>query len=140
MRFVSVLICVLCISSASTAIPPTVDGFLDDPFWSTDARVWTTYRPDLPGHSARFHPGFDDDTVYFAADVNDPDVTGTSEKRLENISRDDAVQVDIPEEDEDEHRQGHQEEDDRLADLAPPSPRVVKPDAHVVPQSPRSSR
>lgn len=93
MRFVSVLICVLCISSASTAIPPTVDGFLDDPFWSTDARVWTTYRPDLPGHSARFHLGFDDDTVYFAADVNDPDVTGTSEKHLENIFRDDAVQL-----------------------------------------------
>jgi hypothetical protein len=80
-------------AATAAVIPPTVDGFLDDPFWSLNARVWATDQRDLPDYSARFHVGFDERAVYFAADVTDPDLTGNHDRRSPDVIRDDAVQL-----------------------------------------------
>lgn len=82
MRPIGLLACALCAAGVDAAAPPAVDGLLDDPFWMESARVWTTYRPDVPDHAARFLLGWDADRLYFAADVTDPD-----------LDDDDAVQL-----------------------------------------------
>ncbi len=93
MHPIGLLACALACAAPNTAVPPTIDGFLDDPFWANNARVWSTYRPGLPDHSARFQIGFDADAVYFSADVTDADLTGDADERFEDVSRDDAVQL-----------------------------------------------
>lgn len=93
MHRIAVLIGTVWTTCAGASAPPAIDGFLDDLFWSCRDRVWTTYRPDQPGHSACFHLGSDSAAVYFAADVTDPDVTGTLGDHLVDATRDDSVQL-----------------------------------------------
>ena len=97
MRLGCVLVCVFSIPCLGTGVPPTIDGFLDDPFWANNARVWTTYGPDLPDHSARFQIGFDAEAIYFSADVTDPDLTGAElEDTYVTLVQDVRKQVSIP--------------------------------------------
>ena len=84
--------CVMFMSlSLPAANPPAIDGFLQDPFWSTGARVWHTFNPELAGHGGRFMVGFDNEFLYFAADIQDPDVTARRRHRQDDVYADDAV-------------------------------------------------
>ena len=94
MRIHIALICFLASASGLLATaPPTIDGRLDDPFWSLRSRVWNAQDHRLPDNRARFHLGFDDDYLYFAADVIDADVTGTHTGRKDQVWLDDTVEI-----------------------------------------------
>jgi len=94
MRIAAVFACLLCgpITLYATD-PPAINGRLDEPFWSLRDRVWTVQDPRLPANRATFHLGFDDKYLYFAAEVTDPDVTGTHTGRKDRVWLDDAVEM-----------------------------------------------
>ncbi len=72
---------------------PVINGYLDDVFWSTQARVWVVHEPTGKQPAARFWFGHDEQYVYVAADVNDRDVLGQQSGRKSEIWRDDAVEI-----------------------------------------------
>lgn len=72
--------------ACKTATPIVVDGLLDDPIW--EASPWTedfgdiegTLRP-MPRYRTRAKMAWDDEYLYIAADLEEPDVWGTLTKR-----------------------------------------------------------
>ena len=72
---------------------PSIDGYLDDDFWQKQARIWTTCDPDQPENLAQFRIGCDENFFYFAADVNDSNVTGMHKGRKNEVWLDDCVEI-----------------------------------------------
>lgn len=72
---------------------PEINGYLDDAFWATKARVWEVHEPTGRQPAARFWLGHDEQYVYVAADVNDRDVMGQQSGRKSEIWLDDAVEL-----------------------------------------------
>jgi len=82
------------ISSAVLASPaPTLDGFVNDPFWSEKGRVWTLYDPAQPETISRCYLGYDDQYLYFAADVTDTNVVGSNRTPKSKVWEDDAIKL-----------------------------------------------
>lgn len=74
------------------AEPPSINGFLDDTFWTTQARVWRLSDPDLDAQ-ARCLLGWDERYLYLAAEVRDPQVIGQHRGRKVPVWLDDAVEL-----------------------------------------------
>jgi hypothetical protein len=72
---------------------PNVDGFINDPFWASQARTWTLYDPALPNDYARCYLGYDDQFLFFAADVYDGNVVGANRTPKSKAWEDDAVKL-----------------------------------------------
>jgi len=74
------------------ASPPSIDGSLEDPFWSIDARTWAVHDPEHPTSAARFLLGYDERFLYLAAEVTDADVVGTHQSPGSATWLDDSVE------------------------------------------------
>jgi hypothetical protein len=84
----------MLIGSAAFGSPaPSVDGFVNDPFWSEKARAWTLFDPAHPDTVARCFIGYDDQFLYFAADVADTNVVGTNRTPKSKAWEDDAIKL-----------------------------------------------
>jgi hypothetical protein len=88
---------------AKTAVPPVIDGSLDDEAWKNAAvvdDVWITYNPvngnELP-QSTRAYIAYDDENLYFAFYCQDtqPDLIKTSLTKRDGIFEDDWVGLSI---------------------------------------------
>jgi hypothetical protein len=86
-----------------TAVPPVLDGSLDDEAWKNAAvvdDVWITYNPvngnELP-QSTRAYIAYDDENLYFAFHCQDtqPDLIKTSLTKRDGIFEDDWVGLSI---------------------------------------------
>ncbi len=94
MRFVPhfILACCLFVVSPLHA-QPSIDGFIDDDFWTTQARVWHVEKDGDDQQATRFWLGHDNEYLYFAADVKDVDVRGKHTGRKAEVWKDDAVEL-----------------------------------------------
>jgi hypothetical protein len=88
---------------AKSAVPPVLDGALDDEAWKNAAvvdDVWVTYNPvngnELP-QSTRAYIAYDDENLYFAFHCKDtqPDLIKTSLTKRDGIFEDDWVGLSI---------------------------------------------
>ncbi|MCL2330480.1 MAG: hypothetical protein FWC56_04165, partial [Phycisphaerae bacterium] len=84
--------------------PPLIDGFLNDPIWAMQARSWvlssssptTSNASATPGASnllIRCYLAYDDQYLYFAANVFDTNVVGVNSQRLSRVWEDDSVRL-----------------------------------------------
>ncbi|NLX13026.1 MAG: hypothetical protein GXY44_05125 [Phycisphaerales bacterium] len=87
-----ILICIITLPIAA-ADAPSISGFVDDAYWSTQARVWSIYESAEDHPAARFWLGHDEQYLYVAADVNDPNVVGMQSGRKSEIWQDDSVEI-----------------------------------------------
>ncbi len=96
MRAAHITICILALSvpCALLAGPtPSIDGFLSEPFWATQARSWTLHDPAQPDDFARCYIGYDDQFLFFAADVWDGNVVGINRAQKSKAWEDDAIKL-----------------------------------------------
>lgn len=91
--FASFVVCCLVSASAAGSPPPAIDGFVNDPFWSEKGRTWTVFDPQRPDVVARCFVGYDDQYLYFAADVKDTNVMGTNRTAKSRAWEDDAIKL-----------------------------------------------
>lgn len=88
----SVIYCL--ISAFAVGSPaPSIDGFVNDPFWSEKGRTWTLFDPQHPETVARCFLGYDDQYLYFAADIKDTNVVGTNRTAKSRAWEDDAIKL-----------------------------------------------
>lgn len=91
---VTILVTIACAASLPAASTPTIDGFVNDAFWTEQARTWEIRASDQPNaQSARFFLGYDDAFLYFAAEVSDRNVVGSQRMPRMRIWEDDAVKL-----------------------------------------------
>ena len=70
---------------------PTIDGYLQDPFWAGHSRLWTLADSRPFPQSAAFLLGYDAEFLYFAADISDQNVQAGRVGRKARVWEDDAV-------------------------------------------------
>lgn len=85
--------CALGYSFALGASAPALDGFINEPFWLERGRAWTLYDPAQPETITKCFLAYDDQYLYFAADVSDPNVLGANRTVKSKAWEDDAVKL-----------------------------------------------
>lgn len=93
MRKVIIGLLALLAAQASVISAPSLDGFVNEPFWAEKGRGWTLHDPAQPGTVARCMLAYDDLYLYFAADVIDANVVGSNRTPKSKVWEDDAIKL-----------------------------------------------
>lgn len=93
MKTAKLVLCTLACSTALASPAPRLDGFVNDAFWSEKSRTWTLFDAAQPGSVARCYLGYDDQYLYFAADVTDTNVVGANRTAKSKAWEDDAIKL-----------------------------------------------